>query len=109
MITVEIEGSTGTPYTATFTRDGDRLITTCTCGAGESKMHCKHRLSLFAGDFSHVRGAPPADLSTQIMTMLEGSTVAAALASLAEAETAAEAAKANVKRAKKSLDRAMHA
>lgn len=109
MITVKIEGSTGTPYTTTFTREGDRLVTTCTCGAGESKMHCKHRLSLFSGDFSRVRGTPPPDLSTQMIAMLEGSNVAAALAVLAEAEAAAEAAKADVKRAKKALDRAMHA
>ena len=108
MIVVQIEGSTGTPYTATFSREGNNLKTSCTCPAGESRMHCKHRLALFDGDITQVRGDAPPDLARQIAEMLQGTDVAQALAVLADAERAAEAAKADLKRATKALDRVMH-
>lgn len=108
MIKIQIEGSTGTPYVALFTRDGDSLKTSCTCQAGERQMHCKHRLSLIEGDITQVRGDAPTDLAQQIAAMVKGTDVEVALLALAAAETEAKTATEKLKRAKKILDRVMH-
>lgn len=105
---VRIKGSSGTPYIATFSRDGDALKTTCSCPAGEKRIHCKHRLSLLAGDLSAVQGDFPPSIAEQISAMAAGTQVQLALRRLAAAEVEAKAALENVKRAKKLLDQAMH-
>lgn len=107
-IEVRIEGSTGTPYVATFIREGDFLQTTCSCQAGQKKTHCKHRLALFAGDLSSVRGAFSPLLAKQLSAMVKGTPVEAALQELDAAEVEAKAAAERVKRAKKFLNRVMY-
>jgi hypothetical protein len=108
-IEVQIEGSTGTLYVATFFRAGDSLATACSCPAGEKRTHCKHRLALFAGDISAVRGAVPPDLAEQLAAIVRGTQVEVALQALEAAETHAKSAAERLKQAKKFLDRAMHA
>jgi SWIM zinc finger len=107
-IEVSIEGSTGAPYVATFSREGDFLQTACSCPAGEKRIHCKHRLALFAGDLSAVRGAVSPRLAEQLSAMVRGTQVEAALQELEAAEVEAKAAAERVKRAKRFLDRVMH-
>jgi hypothetical protein len=107
-VQVHIDGSTGTPYIATFTRDGDSLQTACSCPAGEKRTHCKHRLALFSGDFAAVRGTIPPGLAEQLSAMVRGTEVEKALQELEAAQAEAIAATERLKRAKKFLDRAMH-
>ena len=107
-IEVSIEGSTGAPYFASFSREGDSLKTACNCPAGEKRIHCKHRLALFAGDLSAVRGAVSPRLVEQLSAMVRGTQVEAALQELEAAEVEAKAAAERVKRAKRFLDRVMH-
>lgn len=107
-IEVRIEGSTGTPYAVSFSREGSNLKTSCTCPAGDKGIHCKHRLALFAGDLARVRGDTRSDLAQQIAAMLHGTEVETTLRALVAAESEARTAAENLKRAKKNLDRVMH-
>lgn len=108
MLEFLVEGSTGDHYTVTFNRDGTNLHTSCSCQAGQKSVHCKHRLSLLAGDISNVVSPVPEDIKAQLATILSGSDVAQALENLHIAEAAVTAAQAEVKRVKKALDRVMH-
>ena len=108
VIQIQIEGSTGTPYVASFTRDGNSLKTSCTCQAGERQIHCKHRLSLIEGDTTQVRGNAPPNLAQQIAAMVKGTDVEEAVLALAAAGAEAKTATEKLKRAKKILDRVMH-
>ena len=105
---VQITGSSGNPYVVTFIRDEDGFITACTCPAGEKRTHCKHRLSLFSGDLTAVRGDIPPHLSERLSIMVKGTKVESALLELGTAEAESTAATDRVKRAKKQLDRVMH-
>ena len=107
-VQVPIQGSTGTPYIATFSRDGDSLKAACSCPAGEKRTHCKHRLAFFSGDVTAVRGDIPPGLAEQLSAMVRGTQVEIALQALEAAETEAKAATERLKRAKKFLDQAMH-
>lgn len=109
MLNLLVESSTsGERYAVTFTREGDNLRTSCTCQAGQKGIHCKHRLSLLAGDLSSVVGEVPADIGSKICALLIGSDVEKVLEQLRNAEAGFAAAQAEVKRVKKALDRVMH-
>ena len=109
MLELLIESSrTGEHYAVTFTREGTNLRTSCTCPAGQKGIHCKHRLSLLAGDLSSIVGEVPADIGAQLAALLPGSDVERVLEQLRVAEAGVTAAQAEVKRVKKALDRVMH-
>lgn len=108
IIEVCIEGSSGAPYVATFSRDGESLMTACTCPAGERRIHCKHRLALFAGDLTAVRGVISSGLAERLSAMVRGTQVEVALQELEAAEIEARATAERLKRAKRFLDRVMH-
>jgi uncharacterized Zn finger protein len=108
VITVNIEGSSGTPYIVSIIREEDSLKTSCTCPAGEMRTHCKHRIELFAGNLASVRGTTEPNLAQEISIMLKGTAVESALQAVEAAEIEAKAAKDKVKRAKRALDRVMH-
>ncbi len=108
VITVNIEGSSGTPYIVSIIRDEDSLKASCTCPAGEMKTHCKHRIELFAGNLASVRGTTEPNLAQEISIMLKGTTVELALQAVESAEIEAKAANDKVKRAKKALGRVMN-
>jgi hypothetical protein len=108
MLELQVEGSSGDHYAVTFIREGNNLHTSCTCQAGQKGIHCKHRLSLLAGDISRVVGTPPSDIGSKIAALLTGSDVAQALENLHVAEATAATAQAELKRVKKALDRVMH-
>ena len=71
MLELLIESSSsGEHYAVTFTREGTNLRTSCTCPAGQKGIHCKHRLSLLAGDLSSIVGEVPADIGAQLAALL---------------------------------------
>ena len=105
---MQIQGSTGTPYVVSRSRNGNILITSCTCPAGDKRGHCKHRLALLAGDLTRVRANKDADLAQQIANIVAGTEVEEALQALKVAVAKASAATDRLKQAKKALDRAMH-
>ena len=105
---IQINGSSGNHYVATFVRDGDMFKTTCSCPAGEKRMHCKHRLALFGGDLAAVQGDIPLRLAERLSVILKGTKVELALLELQTAEIESKSASDRVKRAKKQLDRVMH-
>ncbi len=108
MLVIQVEGSTGDSYTATFAREGDILRALCSCPAGASGTHCKHRLALLAGDFRQARGDLTADVGEQVATLLRGTEVERVLQALSEAQRDLERAQREVKSHKKALDRVMH-
>lgn len=108
MLELTVEGSSGNRYLVNFARDGHKLRTSCTCPAGEKGIHCKHRLSLLAGDTAGVIGTLPDDFSKQITVLLAGSDLEQALMKLRTAEGVIATAQAELKQAKKMLDRVMH-
>lgn len=108
MIVIQVEGSTGNSYTATFAREGDILRALCNCPAGASATHCKHRLALLNGDFSQARGDLAADIGEQVAALLRGTEVERVLQVLAEAQRNLASAQLEIKRHKKALDRVMH-
>lgn len=97
-----VQGSAKTPYELIFERDGTQIAAFCTCPAGENGTACKHRLSIFSGlDTGIVSGN--AEKVTEIVAWLPGSTLAADMAELDEAERNFERAKTAVAKAKKKL------
>lgn len=107
-IEIEIEGSGGSIYRIKLYQTDIGLKTSCTCPAGQKKIHCKHRSAVFAGDFSQIRGEHPENLRHTIASMLQGTQIQATLNKLAIAEQDALRATNELKRVKKSLDRVMH-
>ena len=107
MLELLIESSSsGEHYAVTFTREGTNLPSSCTCPAGQKGIHCKHRLSLLAGDLPalSVKCRPTSAPSSPPCF---GSDVERVLEQLRVAEAGVTAAQAEVKRVK-SLDRVMH-
>ena len=107
-IEVHVLGSSGTPYIATFSREGDSLKTTCNCAAGKKRTHCKHRLALLAGDFTSVHGDMQSELLDRLSAIARGTEIESALKAFELADADAKAATERLKRAKKLLDIAMH-
>ena len=107
-LAIEVEGSSGDIYQVKLYKTATGLKTSCSCQAGQKNIHCKHRLALFAGDFSHVRGNHPGNLDQLVVAMLQGSQLQTTLNTLAVAEQNALRATTELKRVKKSLDRVMH-
>lgn len=105
---VQVEGSTGTLYEVVLIRHENGLSATCTCPAGEKRIHCKHRLNLFAGDVSHVRGDTLPSLTSAIASILRGTDVEDALRAMIAAEAEAKALADKLKKLKKNLDRVMY-
>jgi hypothetical protein len=103
-----VEGSTGNEYVVHFERDGELLHTSCTCSAGQNRMHCKHRLELMDGSLGRLVTTEHGAVREQIAEMLRGTNVEQALRNFREAEDFDKAARAQLKEAKKALDRALH-
>lgn len=108
MLVLEIAGSEGDIYKATFERTGDSLRALCTCPAGEMGTHCKHRLAVLNGDFSRVAGDSDVDIAQEVASLIQGTGIERAMRALAEAEQRLAAANAEVKRHKAALGRLMN-
>lgn len=102
-----VQGSEPEPYHVVFRRRGRNLTALCTCKAGMTGIHCKHRLRLLRGDTENLVSDNPDD--AQVLTgWLKGTDVEAAIRALSEAEETLEQAKKQVKRAKEKLADALH-
>lgn len=98
--------STGEIYIVNLSRAGDNLTCTCTCPAGGSGTHCKHRLAILAGDKKIVTGGD-ADLLDHVPLLLEGSDVERALSEVAKWGEAKTEATKKLQVAKKMLAQTM--
>lgn len=103
-ISFSVQGSTSI-YEVVFSR-GDDVSATCTCNAGQMGQHCKHRLSILAGDGAAITSENKA-LVADILAWLPGTKLAGAFAEMVNAEGAAEQAKKRLAAAKKAFARAM--
>ena len=103
-ISFSVQGSTSV-YEVVFSRNDD-VSATCTCNAGQMGQHCKHRMSILAGDGAAITSDNKA-LVSNLLGWLPGTKLAAAFAEIADAEQAAEQAKKRLATAKKAFARAM--
>lgn len=102
----KVKGSQPEPYTVTFTRSGSNITATCTCRAGVMKSHCKHRVNLLLGDITGITDGH--DQLPDLMGLIQGSDVEAALNHLMEAEKQLQTAKTNRSKAAKTLSDRMN-
>jgi len=102
-----VKGSEPEPYEVVFRIEGANLTAVCTCRAGQAGMHCKHRLSLLAGDGRAIVSDDGQAGLDKLVGWLKGTDVAGAMAELLEAETKLAAATREVSRAKKEVAKAM--
>jgi uncharacterized Zn finger protein len=105
-IQFRVQGSSPDPYLITFIKDGDGLVATCTCAAGEVGQSCKHRLAILSGDASAVVSKNGSDAEL-VASWLPGTPLASALEALANAERQLEDAKRGVSTAKRRLSQAL--
>lgn len=105
-IQFRVQGSSADPYLITFIKDGDGLVATCTCAAGEVGQSCKHRLAILNGDASAVVSENRADAEI-VAGWIPGTPLASALEALATAERQLEEAKRGVSVARKRLSHAL--
>ncbi len=57
------QGSSPEPYEITFVLSGGRLAVLCTCQAGATGKHCKHRTAILLGSKSELINPDDADFS----------------------------------------------
>lgn len=107
-VVFEVQGSGADPYLVTFIHHTNGFTATCTCPAGLSRQSCKHRVSILGNSQAGVVSSNASDVAV-VFSWLPGSTVEAALNSLAQAEKEQERAKKAVSVAKRAVASAMHA
>jgi uncharacterized Zn finger protein len=88
-----VQGSAATPYALTFERRAERIVATCSCPAGANGVLCKHRLAILNGQGAGIVSGNHAQVE-RVAAWLDGSELAADLASLDTAERALAHAKA---------------
>lgn len=92
-------------YEVTLDGGANGFAFMCTCPAGTKGQVCKHRMNLIEGDDSDViSGSHPVEA---LADALAGSAIVDALAQVYMLEGAVEAAKDELRKAKKVLSRAM--
>jgi uncharacterized Zn finger protein len=104
----EVTGSDGDVYEVNAERSGATLSITCTCGAGQNGLHCKHRLALLSGDGRSLATPNPAGLRT-LASWLPGSTLERQLSAVDQAQRDADLAAKRLSDAKRALGRMMSA
>ncbi len=111
-----VQGSTAEPYEVTFLKTDTGLSALCTCQAGQSGQHCKHRSNIIRGVDKGILDINADNLKT-VQSWLSDSKLAkaqsrvdAAEAAVKAAQEAAEkaAAKKEAATAKRALARAMN-
>jgi uncharacterized Zn finger protein len=106
IIEFKVQGKPARTYTAAFTREGEALIATCTCAAGQHHQYCKHRFGLLSGDATDLVSGNASQIN-QLPAMLAGSNVEAATRAIAQAEAAQQIAAKQVTSCKRMLARVM--
>ena len=101
-----VRGSSG-QYEVTFTKEGDQVMTSCTCQAGEHGLHCKHRIAIIMGDSSNILSENESQVET-IKEMIKGTILEKALVQFEQARKACDLAQTQLSKAKKALAKAMN-
>ncbi len=101
-----VKGSAPEPYRVKFLKDKTKLNAYCTCPAGEKGQHCKHRLSILAGDEKAVV-SKNMDQVTSVRSWLPGTDLEKALIEFKEAEQEYDVARERLATTKKNLAQAM--
>lgn len=99
-------GSSDELYQLEASRTDRGIRFTCTCPAGRTGSHCKHRLSILLNDTSSCVDVD-AEAVAELQSMAEGSELVDLLREMNEAERAVVEAQANLKRAKKAVGKAL--
>jgi uncharacterized Zn finger protein len=100
-----VQGSAPEPYRVSFRRRSEKNISAyCTCPAGESGMHCKHRIRILRRIVEGVVSKNTSDVTT-VAGWLAGSDIETALQTIEELEREAERIKNALSAAKKSLSK----
>jgi uncharacterized Zn finger protein len=87
-------------------RDAKNLSAYCTCPAGESGMHCKHRVRILRGLLEGIVSKNTADVTT-VAGWLSGSDVETALRTIDDLEKEADRIKKALSAAKKALSQCL--
>ena len=106
-IIFSVQGSSSEPYEVVFQKNASSISATCTCQAGAMGQSCKHRVSILNGGQDGIVSGNESEIPV-VISWLPGSSIAAAMASLTEAEAEFEKIKKRVTAAKKQLSAAMH-
>lgn len=106
-LTFRVRGSQGDLYEIAAERVGRDLRMFCTCQAGATGQHCKHRIGLLVGDLTDLASGNDADVQ-MLATWLPGSPLADALVMVTAAEAEVKAAQGRLAKAKKEIARAMY-
>jgi len=101
-----VQGSAESPYEVKFTLNGENLNAFCTCPAGQKGLHCKHRLSILAGESGSVISGNQDDILI-VKSWLPGTGVEVAIHNMEQAEFDFTVAKGKLSRAKKELAKAL--
>jgi uncharacterized Zn finger protein len=102
-----VQGSAAEPYRVSFRRrDAKHISAYCTCAAGESGMHCKHRVRILRGLLDGVVSKNTVDITT-VAGWLAGSDVETALQTIDELEKEADRIKKALSAAKKALSQCL--
>jgi len=100
-----VQGSGPEPYRVSFRRgSANNISASCTCPAGESGMHCKHRIRILRGIVEGVVSKNTSDVTT-VAGWLAGSDIETALQTIDELERQAAQIKNALSAAKKSLSK----
>lgn len=106
-IVFAVQGSSSEPYEVVFQKSESTVSATCTCQAGAMGQVCKHRVSILSGGKDGIVSGNESEIPV-VISWLPGSSIAAAMSAIAEAEAEFDKIKKRVAAAKKQLSTAMH-
>ena len=100
-IVFQVQGSQPDPYVVEFIKNGDgSLSVRCSCPAGDTGMHCKHRIGLLTGDTKDLVSRNKPELET-VYAWLRGTALEKCLAEYLRLEKELESMKRQLNKAKK--------
>lgn len=106
-ILFQVQGSQPDPYVIEFTKNGDGSLTVkCSCPAGDTGLHCKHRIGLLTGETKDLVSRNKPELET-VKAWLQGTDLEKCLAEYLRLESELEVMKRQLNKAKKQLAEAM--
>lgn len=105
-IEFKVQGSNPDPYKVRFFLDGNSLITTCTCQAGEMGTYCKHRLRILLNNPDDIVSGNIDDVKL-VVEHLKQSTLNAPIQNFLDADAAFANAKTDLSIKTKKLSAAL--
>jgi uncharacterized Zn finger protein len=101
------KSSTGIPYTVKFYLKEKGISANCSCPAGENRRLCKHIIQIINAEDSILFDNNQKNLLEKINSHLQNTDIPRLISSLREKEILLEKTQENVKKAKKSLEKAI--